>query len=525
MMKKAFKSIISLLLVTLMLIPMGIPSSAASGAAVPTVYCQGQGSTLVNANGEQVYPLHLPDGGIMAIVEECMPLFINALTKGEYDAWYDKLREEVIPLFADIQLDNNGESVNGVHIAWGWNKNSLKGVSGVYYLTDYMFESDWRLDPFDNADILHAYITDIKERTGSEKVNLIGRCEGANIVMAYLAEYGYEDINCVEIYISPVYGMDAVGTAFSGNFDFDTASLEEWMDGYVDLGDDILSELLYSFLSLAQSTGVLSLTGLALDVFAMKLYNEILPELLLGSFGTFPGIWAMVDAKNYEDAKEVIFGGKEDEYAGLIAKLDDYNVRVRQRADTILQEAASAGVKIAVFAKYGYINFPLDNSAAELSDGYVTVNASSFGATCAPRGQILSDAYIADLTAAGNDKYLSPDSNIDASTCLFPDTTGFIKNSTHVDFPNSIHVLMEKFLHSDGTMTVFSDPSYPQYMIKNEDDSISPYAGEPIEDIVQEPMSIRDIVFRFVNALLNFIFKWLGIDIPGIVETAKGNNA
>ncbi len=517
-MKKILKRAIAVLLVVLLLVPMAAPVGAASGAQVPTVYCQGQGAGLMNKNHEKIYPLGIE---IMPIVEECMPLFIDALTKGAYDAWYDKLREEVIPLFAEIQLDKNGEASDGSYVDWDWTYNSIKGKSNVYYLRDYLFESDWRLDPFANADILHAYITDIMNKTGSDKVNLVGRCEGANIVMAYLAEYGYDHINCVEFYVHSLYGVDAASAAFSGNMDLNTASLEAWLDSNVDLGDDLLTELLYSFISLAQSTYSLPITAEIVELFIGKLYKDIMPDLLLNTYGSFPGIWALVNAEDYEQAKKVIFGGREEEYAGLIAKIDDYDIRVRQRIDEILLEASAAGVKFASFAKYGYISIPLDETASELSDSLVTLECASLGANAAKRGSIFSEDYIASLTESGKDKYLSPDKNIDSSTAMFPDTTWIIKNSSHKDFPDSIHVLMEKFVHSDGTMTVFTDPAFPQYMLcEDETRALVPYEGVPVEDVVEKPMSIRDYCLRFVRAILAFIFNALGIEIPGFSATA-----
>ncbi|MBR6779986.1 MAG: hypothetical protein IKM24_03105, partial [Clostridia bacterium] len=99
--------------------------------------------------------------------------------------------------------------------------------------------------------------------------------------------------------------------------------------------------------------------------------------------------------------------------------------------------------------------------------------------------------------------------------------TWIFKNADHKEFPASIHVLMEKFIHSDGTMTVFTDPSYPQYMIFDKDtQQIAPYEGSPIEDVVEEPMSIRERCLRFVRAIIIFIFNALGIEIPGFSATA-----
>lgn len=506
-MKKVRRSVTAIFLALLMLVPIAVPTSAATGASVPTVYCQGQGAQLVNAQGEVIYPLNIE---IMPIVEECMPLFIDAVTSGNYDTWYNKLREEVIPLFSAIQLDNNGEIVDGSHVAWTWDYNSLKGMASSYGIRDYVIEFDWRLDPFANAEVLHRYISDVMRKTGSDKVNLVGRCEGANIVMAYLAEYGYENINCVEFYVQSLYGVDAASAAFSGNIRFNTASLEAWLNSNVDLEDDVLSELLYSFLSLAQSTYSLPALAGILNLFIDKLYKEIMPDMLLNTYASFPGIWALVNSEDYEQAKEVVFGGREEEYAGMIAKLDNYNVKVRQRIEEIILEGQQAGVKFAAIAKYGYISIPLDETAEELSDGLVTVNRASFGATCADRGAVLSEQYIAALKENGNDKYLSPDNNIDTSTCLFPDTVWVIKDSAHKNFPDSEHVLMEKFMHSDGSMTVFTDENYPQYMIfDTETQQLSAYAGSPAEDVVEQPMSIKDYCLRFVNAILAFFYRIL----------------
>ncbi len=510
-MKKILRSVTAIFLALLMLVPIAVPASAASGAAVPTVYCQGQGAGLLNAQGEQIYPFNLPDGYIMSVVEECMPLFIDAVTTGAYDAWYAKLQEEVIPLFEDIQLDNNGEIANNTRLEWTWSYNNLKGKAGTYYLRDYVMQFDWRLDPFTNADRVHEYVTAVMAKTGADKVNLVGRCEGANIVMAYLVKYGYEHVNCVEFYVQSLYGVDAASAAFSGNIEFDSSALEDWLDANVDLEDELLTELLYSFISLAQATFSLPVLAQILNLFADKLYNDgIMPELVLHSFGTFPGIWALVNSEDYEQAKEVVFAGREEEYAGLIEKIDYYDVNVRQRVNEIIAEAQNAGVKFASISKYGYVSIPLDKTASELSDSTVTLAASTFGATCAPRGAVLSDSYIASLEKSGKDVYLSPDKNIDASTALFPDTVWIIKDSDHKNFPDCEHALMEKFMHSDGTMTVFTDENYPQYMVFDADtQQIAPYEGSPQEDVVEKPMSIKDYCLRFVNAILAFFYRIL----------------
>ena len=55
---------------------------------------------------------------------------------------------------------------------------------------------------------------------------------------------------------------------------------------------------------------------------------------------------------------------------------------------------------------------------------------------------------------------------IDASTCMFPDTTWFIKNMPHVGCNRgSAFAGMLTWLFSQETMpTVFSNPEYPQFL-------------------------------------------------------------
>lgn len=61
-----------------------------------------------------------------------------------------------------------------------------------------------------------------------------------------------------------------------------------------------------------------------------------------------------------------------------------------------------------------------------------------------------------------DEKYLSPDKQVYAGTCLFPDTTWFSKNLRHMDLLQIDPIVTEFFL-SDGTLTVHSDERYPQF--------------------------------------------------------------
>lgn len=84
---------------------------------------------------------------------------------------------------------------------------------------------------------------------------------------------------------------------------------------------------------------------------------------------------------------------------------------------------------------------------------------------------------------------ISPDRQIDASTCLFPYNTWFIKGLFHSDQPEDYHF---KNLTSIayGDLDITSDPEFPQYLIV---DSENPERTHPYT----EPEADREEAFLY----------------------------
>ena len=51
-----------------------------------------------------------------------------------------------------------------------------------------------------------------------------------------------------------------------------------------------------------------------------RVAKYVIPDVMRACYGTFPAYWAMVSADRFEEARDYIFAGVEDEYAGLIQK-------------------------------------------------------------------------------------------------------------------------------------------------------------------------------------------------------------
>ena len=522
------KKLLSVLLAALMLLTLAMPAFAADkqGTDIPNVYLQGQGAHIVLPDGTKIFDGgDLPEGFLGDAVKACMPFFIDAMKNDDqasWDAYRAKLMELLLPVIGGYALDKNGEASDGSYTNWNnFSANADRYSDGSYKMRSFNFYQDWRLDPFANADALHDYIQIVKSKSHVEKVNLIGRCEGANVILAYLDKYGTEDINCVEIYVQSASGVDLMNALFAGEMQFDAAALRRFKDynDMVSIEDQILNELLDAALEFTADTMLLDAGLAGLQVLAPKIYKEVIVYVLRETYGTMPGIWALVGPDHYAKAREGVFGGYEEEYAGLLAKLDNYDARVRQRVPEIIQNSIAAGVKFANYAKYGPFQVqPLCETNNEIGDNSVSLKAESLGATTAKYGSTLSDAYLAKAEKNGTAKYISPDKMVDASTCLLPDTTWFIYGSGHTEFPAIIHDFMMKFLKANGNMTVFSDPTAPQYMFytgpEDNGDTLVPMTAENAQEldsgnVVFKKVNWKDMIRRFFQAILAFLKQFL----------------
>ena len=520
---------IAIILALLLLFSSALPAFAVekTGKDVPIIHIYGLGADILNTEGVSVYTVDLPAESIAAQFKALIPDFIDAWKLKPDDAWdfyYHSVRDIVVPCFGPFFLDQNGENSDGTRVDWGWDHGNLpdtKGENGYGFL-DYEFHFDWRLDPFVNAGILNDYVQDVKKATGSDKVNICARCEGANVLLAYFSAFGYDDLHCAEFYASGGRGVDPVSALFSGKIQVDGDALMRYKDQNVDIEDDLTRELVDALVVFSDSSLLLDFAATSFDVFSLTfLYDRVVAPILLETYATLPGIWSMVDKDDYAVARRAIFKGHEQEYAGLLEKLDHYDKDVRQCADELVLKAVEAGVKVGVFTKYNNEqSIPISKHCNSLSDGMVNVTDASFGATTADYGKTLSEPYLQKAAETGADKYISPDKMIDASTCVLPDTTWFFWNLRHSFFPRFLFAYLQRFFDADGELTVFDDPSFPQYSLirlnKEDNDfgTLTPMGETNAPTITVPPqptlktVNWKDTVFRLLKAVWQFFVRW-----------------
>ncbi|MDE6766947.1 MAG: hypothetical protein K2J35_01975, partial [Eubacterium sp.] len=150
-----------------------------------------------------------------------------------------------------------------------------------------------------------------------------------------------------------------------------------------------------------------------------KVYNDVLAPL-----GTLPAMWEFLPYNDFYDAVNAMSDiGFLDTSSGLYDKIVRYHY-VQGRLESNLTELKNKGVDIAIIANYGIPGIPVTSAYAKQTDYLIDTELASVGATVADFGNTLDT----------NGKYVSADGIIDASTCLFPDNTWFVKAVRHVDF-------------------------------------------------------------------------------------------
>ena len=392
-MKKVSKRLFALLMSLLCLLPLLNISASAFEVDLPVVYVAGKYSTIYSADdNRQLYQL---DPLLSETIKKNAMTLVSAYNRSNnsnpknWKYFADAIYDTVAPRYAELVLNGNGEVTNGTHIH---ESAYPQAKTDTFYLHDYMFYYDSRLDPYVNAAKLNTYINNVLKVTGKTKVNLIGRCIGTCIVATYLTVYGCDKVNATIFYAPAANGVFMMSSYFTNNFYFDYNNFSYYLDNNFDdegNGSEIIRAL-YD-----------ALNGIGLFAFGLRTANEVwegtapllLQRLILATIGTWPGHWTMIGAqyeyKNatlgdeqnevFEKAKRLVFAGKTTEYAGLIKKIDKYHYNVNNNLSETLNNCMKKGMKFAIVAKYNTPLMPLSSRSKVQADGTVELRSMSFG--------------------------------------------------------------------------------------------------------------------------------------------------
>ncbi len=535
-MKKTMMKILSVMLAVLLLAPAYaalVPADAAG--LTPVVYIHGD-STIYKYNEDGTKTKLFDDGEYMsAILDGAVPLIAKAIISGDWSEYNQHVLDIVLPAFEGFAPAPDGTLPENTGTGETWDPATLRPD---YRLRDgrlvYMFISDFRLSPMDIADEIEAYVEAVKAKTGSSKVFIFGRCGGASVMAAYLEKYAkpenYADIEGVCFINSSALGTEYADAVMSGNVQIPVDGAYRFMsnlDSYIAVEElgleaELIENLKTVFEMLHETYGINVTADLVQRIYE-KEKDDLLAPIIKAYWGISGAYVASTVNRRYEDYKDYVFPTEEDkaEYAPIIEKLDDFHYNVQEKLPEDILAMKDAGVMVNVFVEYGTQQYPLSEKTEYVGDYMLSVEDQSFGATTSKVDETLSEAYIAAQTEKGLDKYISPDKQIDASTCLLPDNTWFMKNMIH-DFPAALDNLIDAVIANPAN-TVWTIEAYPQYLNYNkENGTLLPAQEENENDMEWENPDPGSGTRGFIEIMKGLLEKIIAF-VKGLIEGIKGH--
>ena len=154
---------------------------------------------------------------------------------------------------------------------------------------------------------------------------------------------------------------------------------------------------------------------------------------------------------------------------------------------------------------------PVGQSGDLIADQIAAVKSASFGATTSTVYDTLSDDYIAAQTEKGLERYISPDKQIDASTCLFPDSTWFLKGARHSNWTEIEDAILVTVMTADRQLTV-EDLDCTQFIVYHNDTGVvEPMTADNCHTEVWTADAETDhptTLFGRIRSFLSSLVRW-----------------
>ncbi len=463
--------VMSLVLLFATLIPVFAAGQKCNCGTAPVVRVRGIGETLYDTDGNEVFSAENIVNGILPVI----PQLVEFLATGNTDFLIDAVSQALGDIFAPVMYDNNLNRTAEITPA-NFNSDPIEdyfdmttdeigaeqAISTAIYneLGDdhsYVFTYDWTANPFDVADSLNAFIQEVKETSGHDKVSICAESMGGCITNTYLAVYGYDDVSNVMMMNAAFNGLEMVGQLFIGNPKIDGPAF-----------GGLIVQTIYGTAEYASLIPYIPLlkdvANLINDIFDV-IQERIYAEALIPVFGNMPSFWCFVPEYHYEEAMEYMLGDAGPQLKAFVS--DYYEKVVSKTTERVQYMVESDDVNYYCISNYNKFIAPVTVSSRWNSDGVIEAYNTSGFATVANIDETLGADYVQAIDNGVN--MISPDNVIDASTAQAPMQTWFIKNLGHIqckldDGTSDFYVWL---LTSKEQYTVESNPSYPQFLYYN----------------------------------------------------------
>ena len=500
---KATKKIVSIVL-AIVLATAGLVVPVSAARTVPLVYVGGFCTTTLYKNFDENVDIKdaqpnavFSEESITQLIENVAPSFLkDVVSFGIANKDYEKFAENLIPaineFLAPVGCNPDGTSMDStVGFYQNWEPMSVYEEDGEIEYRDgfkdvcykyaeeygsenvYSFQYDWRMSAMDNAVKLNEYIEHVKELSDARKVNIIAHSQGSTVVLAYLNAFGGNNVNALTFLCPAWLGTGIAGSLFNGNIHLDVYTMENYL---VQLGNKSATTHLIGFMItlIADFQGGLFGEFFGdLDIVIQGLLPYLYRDTVVPYIGGMAGMWDLVPFDMYEDAKKFFYNNEEiasgDVAEALEVKVGAYKA-LQDGAKTVIDAAIEDGMKFYNIVGYNCQMIPL-NDGPEMGDTVIETRYASGGAKCAYYLQSFDDfnnVYTQEVNDAHD--HVSWDCKVDASTCMYPEYTWFIKNMQHSGEPLQVGAskLAVWLLGQKNQAEVTTDTAeHPQFMLYN----------------------------------------------------------
>ncbi|MBQ6019800.1 MAG: hypothetical protein IJL26_06425, partial [Clostridia bacterium] len=254
----------------------------------PVVFIQGINSADLildrrTENEKVVFPFGADD--VIDIIKENIGAFWDALdgdVSPENEAIIIAAVEELLD---GISMNDDGTSKYNVVRDWAPTTTDVHKSGGRF-----TYVPDWRLDPMQHADELKAFIDHVKSLTGHDTIRIVGFSQGAIILNAYLATYGYDGIESCVWYSGAMNGLELVGQLWTEQIHVDAGALIGFLNESIgnSFGDNLLSLFTGALLDAGVVGNVLKITNKIADTIVN---DKVIRDCIMGTVGKMPSMW------------------------------------------------------------------------------------------------------------------------------------------------------------------------------------------------------------------------------------------
>lgn len=520
---KTSKKILALILSVLMCLSLFSAAASAQEDVTPVIVVSGMNNfPLYNENEETAFPM-TEQTVTNSVLNLLFPVLVSIGMNdwsilGEHGASY------IHDLFAEIACDENGDSINNLHVptfplalsnykehfedSETAERAVARGVADkIGWENTYFFYYDWRKNPLDIADELNAQIESVLECHNTNKVSLTVYSFGGMVTSSYIYKYGTEHLKNVSYANTAFCGVNLVGRMFGGDIKITAAALADYFSEF--LKTDLIAILSHA----AKQYGGVSADAFNdyFENFVEVLRNPAYTEVMMDTYARFKGMLCLMPAEYYESVRANL--EKYTTYSEtFFDDIEEYLYNVQSKTADLLHKAQADGVNVSVIGSYGYSSIPLTKDSTNRTDNLIDTDLMTGYCTVAPYGKNLSSVKYEKGCTAHN--HVSTDNIVDASTAILPENTWVIKNMRHVEYPygtvaNNLAVWLAT---TEEAVDIHTTNEYPQFIELDRitDEASSLTAGVKLPS--EENASFYIILKRFFAKVLEFFFKIIGFD-------------